>query len=70
MSLTDDARALWRKGAERGQQLKRTEQPYRCPVCEGSGLVPTGFYSSEFITGAIPGSETCRTCDGKGVIWR
>ena len=45
-------------------------KPYRCPVCGGRGLVPNGFYSfCADSTTAITG-ETCRTCGGKGVIWK
>lgn len=45
--------------------------PFRCPVCEGKGIVPQGFYDN--ITGmgswgcAI--TEKCRACDGKGIIY-
>lgn len=45
--------------------------PYKCPVCNGNGLVPNGFYlqtsghwSSTDIT-----PEKCRSCQGTGVIW-
>ena len=45
--------------------------PYRCPICEGHGLVPGGFYS------AVPGgqmiscnaTEQCRACGGTGIIY-
>jgi len=42
---------------------------HKCPVCNGTGIVPGGFYIStgEFsITGT--NQETCRSCDGKGYI--
>jgi len=49
--------------------------PYKCPVCEGRGVVPFGFYdySNKFktindIETEIP-IEMCRTCIGKGIIW-
>lgn len=45
-------------------------QPYKCPVCEGRGLVPQGFYNLH-LTG-ISGStapETCKTCNGQGILW-
>lgn len=46
-----------------------TETPHKCPVCGGRGWVPPGFYApSGSITNTS--SETCRSCDGKGVIWR
>lgn len=45
--------------------------PHICPVCNGRGFVMAGFYSSftgEFTTSAIE-QETCRTCNGSGIIW-
>lgn len=38
--------------------------PSRCPVCEGRGAVPAGFYS----TPGEAARETCRSCGGSGVI--
>jgi hypothetical protein len=43
----------------------------KCPVCEGSGLVPNGFYnqiggSNWGTTSCMP--ETCRSCEGRGYI--
>lgn len=43
----------------------------KCPVCEGRGEVPMGFYNLCF--GYIPNGtcitpEICRTCQGKGII--
>ena len=52
--------------------MKMEAEPYRCPVCNGRGLVPGGFYSSTsdvWITGMLA-TEVCRTCQGKGVIWK
>lgn len=41
-----------------------------CPVCNGKGLVPNGFYNvgsnTRTTTSATP--ETCRSCGGKGYI--
>lgn len=46
---------------------------YKCPVCNGRGFVPAGFYS-------LPGSnqynskyfnyspEPCRSCGGTGIL--
>lgn len=43
-----------------------------CPVCEGRGLVPPGFYQvskSQYVyTLANAAAEKCRTCKGDGVI--
>jgi hypothetical protein len=50
------------------------ERPFLCPVCRGSGLVPPGFYdlasTAGYSTTTVPMRETCRACDGQGVVWR
>lgn len=50
--------ALWR--------IPMPEKPHRCPVCEGRGFVPAGFYGSQVGTNPIE----CRACGGKGIVWR
>lgn len=40
--------------------------PHRCPVCEGRGHVPAGFYTGGLAEGANP--EPCRSCKD-GLIW-
>ncbi|MFA5238252.1 MAG: hypothetical protein WC476_00910 [Phycisphaerae bacterium] len=50
-----------------------------CPVCNGRGLVPAGFYNvgskidytyRGTTTGcSSPKPETCRTCKGRGVLY-
>ena len=44
-------------------------RPHICPVCEGRGTVPEGFYDDERwrVTTAAP--KTCRTCGGRGIVW-
>lgn len=41
-----------------------------CPVCQGTGMVQSGFYSSSigYWTSNTIGTETCRSCNGKGYI--
>jgi len=46
--------------------------PHKCPVCNGQGLVPNGYYSvigvaSYSTTNATP--EQCRSCNGTGIVW-
>ena len=42
--------------------------PHRCPVCEGRGHVPAGFYVGKgSATSANP--EGCRSCNGTGILW-
>jgi hypothetical protein len=42
----------------------------KCPICEGHGKVPQGFYGSlsPFYTGTAINLETCKTCKGAGII--
>lgn len=51
-----------------------TKTPHKCPVCDGRGNVPFGFYEAgwtgHYTTGTKPiPVEDCRTCNGKGVLW-
>lgn len=45
--------------------------PHRCPVCNGNGLVPNGFYlqTSGYWSSTSTIPETCRSCNGTGIIW-
>jgi len=42
--------------------------PHRCPVCNGRGLVPNGFYSA-FQATSSTSPEQCKSCYGSGVLW-
>ena len=43
---------------------------YICPVCEGKGHVPAGFYSTNAAPTVVNTSpEICKSCGGKGVIF-
>lgn len=42
-----------------------------CPLCQGRGYVPPGFYTStpgQPWSASSTASETCRSCDGKGYV--
>src|SRR5208283_3367950 len=40
--------------------------PHKCPVCNGRGKVPAGFYGDK----GIDASESpCRSCHGSGLVW-
>ena len=44
----------------------------RCPVCDGRGAVPAGFYSAVGVpywstSSAVP--DTCKACGGSGIVW-
>ena len=43
---------------------------YKCPVCEGKGQVPAGFYftnAAPTVVNTCP--ETCKSCGGKGIVF-
>ena len=46
-------------------------RPYRCPICNGKGIVPNGFYLGVASTwsGTSVAPETCRACGGSGIVW-
>ena len=46
------------------------EKAVACPVCYGRGFAPEGFYNSTGLTWVSngTGTETCRSCGGKGYI--
>ena len=49
---------------------KPQRRPYLCPVCQGHGSVPAGFYGLPGCTStASTTPDTCRACDGTGVLW-
>lgn len=40
----------------------------KCPICEGRGIVPRGFYETceELDKSKV---ETCQACEGRGFDW-
>ena len=51
--------------------VSKSLAPHRCPVCNGYGLVPNGFYmqtSGQWSTSSIT-PEPCRSCNGTGIVW-
>jgi hypothetical protein len=54
-----------------GLTPSQVTQAMRCPVCEGRGYVPNGFYGSYAgcpwtVSSLEP--ETCKSCGGKGYV--
>ncbi len=51
------------------QPLEKT--PHKCPICDGKGTVPNGFYNSTNNTYSTnsTATETCKTCHGSGIVW-
>ena len=42
-----------------------------CPVCEGKGIVPNGFYSypvGQGFTSSSTAVEKCNSCQGTGMV--
>ena len=50
---------------------RKSAIPNRCPVCNGTGTVPYGFYLHlpSIDTTTVSSYETCRQCRGEGLIW-
>ena len=45
-------------------------KPYRCPICNGTGIVPGGFYFSvNGYSTSTNTTEMCRQCQGSGLVW-
>jgi DnaJ-class molecular chaperone len=67
--LNTELDAAIRKYLEEPAPSGRRE-PYSCPVCGGKGAVQPGFYSLfGWLGTTVAPPETCRSCDGSGVIW-
>jgi hypothetical protein len=49
--------------------MLQIKTPYMCPVCNGRGLVPAGFYEGEVASTDHAWHDACRACEN-GVIWR
>ena len=45
-------------------------KPYKCPICNGTGIVSGGFYlSTNGYSTSSSTSEVCQQCQGSGIIW-
>ena len=46
--------------------------PHRCPICSGTGNVSNGFYqgTSNYWSSSSLALETCRSCGGRGIVWK
>jgi len=46
------------------------KKPHLCPVCNGKGTVPRGFYEhGDFVSSTNAGPEQCKACLGQGIVW-
>ena len=44
-------------------------RPHRCPICNGTGRVPFGFYGFSSGSSVWVYDQMCKTCDGTGIVW-
>jgi hypothetical protein len=42
--------------------------PWCCPVCQGRGFVPVGFYNP-FDMSTASANPSCKSCDATGIVW-
>lgn len=42
--------------------------PWCCPVCQGRGWVPVGFYES-WAVNPTSANPSCKSCDSTGIVW-
>ena len=42
--------------------------PHRCPVCEGRGMMPHGFYDRRTVSSSME-PDPCHSCQGSGIVW-
>lgn len=44
--------------------------PFLCPVCQGRGVVPAGFYQAchHGVT-SDAADQQCKSCRGEGIVW-
>ncbi len=52
------------KQSSRRVSSHKYEQPRRCPICVGEGVMPAGEELPEYIM-----DEVCPLCGGDGEIW-
>ena len=66
-NMNDNAEAWGYKGTYYTGEPER--KPYCCPVCNGRGVLPQGFYNtSERFASSSLADIQCRSCNGRGII--
>lgn len=47
------------------------KQPFRCPVCGGSGMVDERLYDLYPLGATVNNTHkiNCRSCNGTGIVW-
>jgi hypothetical protein len=71
LSGMDQTRVCYTSDVGPGRPETTTLVPWLCPVCQGRGFVPVGFYnpfdvSAGSTTAANP---SCKSCDATGIVW-
>ncbi len=63
---------IWAEGKVQIPEPRGYKVAQRCPVCNGTGQVPPGFYMAIGGTGGCAYSldpEVCRACGGTMIVW-
>lgn len=56
----------------RAPEFLYAPKPYKCPVCEGTGIVsrpPHVAGDVKYWADSSSGPYPCRTCQGTGIVW-
>lgn len=68
-SILNDLNYLYYQPGETWVMQKPAPEPHTCPVCEGRGDVPHGFYSNSPHSSTDATADVCRSCSGRGILW-
>ena len=71
LHLEDTHKKLDVRSSNQVLNVGSSKTPHRCPVCYGKGLVPNGFYNTviKYDSTMSTAPETCRSCNGTGIVW-
>jgi len=53
-------------------ECEHAPKPYKCPICDGVGLVSGGYYNRAGDRNTWASNKTteeCKVCQGTGIIW-
>jgi DnaJ-class molecular chaperone len=69
--MSEEKTELQEPTTQLSMNFNKSLTPHRCPICNGNGLVPNGFYmqTSGYWSTSSTTTEMCRSCNGTGIVW-